>query len=598
MSKEYFTENISDETIADMIDKALKYEKTKKNEKIPRANIIKAISAAAAVVLVIGIINLLPNMLKNPNGEVGNDNGGNGTENSINSATANTTSETTELTAISTIQNVSATETNITADGRLIFQVNVNPKSKSYWKGMTMDNGDGNKYYSESNGFDTFNNDNISYNINRKAFSADGIEIHFPNGTIIKTHDTVKIDANNKNIGAVKIAGDTIIDLNGSITAEGSGKFTVITQDGAETKINGGNQSAYTGEGDPDNEAIAAYEKSGLNGIVDLLPYMSQDVIDEIARKEYERVGSIDKLSDIILYAMSNGLQSELITNEYGKNGLNSISDDKLASMDKNAIDELAKSEYEKNGFKNISDSVITFMSENVLDDLARQEYDKNGLKNLSDRILVFMSENAVDEIALKEYEKNGLESIVKIGQFTSKTFRIELAAKEPDKKINTGSIGRTINLDDGSNIQSIIEAGFMGGIKYVNIDPQKSIKIGKDGEFADISAMNFGTDDGEVTVTVNDGDKSAVITRDKDGTVSVNVKKDGKTETSVLNPETKTDITVELNGKTVVISQSFKGGDAKITITESYAKAKITVSNRANVSVSDYLEDNVIKLY
>ncbi|MCL1859822.1 MAG: hypothetical protein FWF92_11395 [Oscillospiraceae bacterium] len=61
MSKEYFTENISEETIANMIDKALKFEKTSKNKNI-KANLLKIIPAAAVVVFMIGVINILSNI--------------------------------------------------------------------------------------------------------------------------------------------------------------------------------------------------------------------------------------------------------------------------------------------------------------------------------------------------------------------------------------------------------------------------------------------------------------------------------------------------------------------------------------------------------
>ncbi|MCL2095929.1 MAG: M23 family metallopeptidase [Oscillospiraceae bacterium] len=57
MRKEYFTENISDETIVNMIDRALKFEKNVKDKNI---KIFKIIPAAAAILLVIGLVNILP----------------------------------------------------------------------------------------------------------------------------------------------------------------------------------------------------------------------------------------------------------------------------------------------------------------------------------------------------------------------------------------------------------------------------------------------------------------------------------------------------------------------------------------------------------
>ncbi|MCL1858002.1 MAG: hypothetical protein FWF92_02065 [Oscillospiraceae bacterium] len=69
MSKEYFTENISKETLAKLIDETLSYEKNKKGERIKMSNLFKIISAAAAVVLVIGFMNIMLPILSNVNVE-------------------------------------------------------------------------------------------------------------------------------------------------------------------------------------------------------------------------------------------------------------------------------------------------------------------------------------------------------------------------------------------------------------------------------------------------------------------------------------------------------------------------------------------------
>ena len=60
MNKEYFTENISKETLAKLIDETYNYEKNKKTRKIPVSNIIKIVSAATVLVLIFGFINFLP----------------------------------------------------------------------------------------------------------------------------------------------------------------------------------------------------------------------------------------------------------------------------------------------------------------------------------------------------------------------------------------------------------------------------------------------------------------------------------------------------------------------------------------------------------
>ena len=59
MKKEYFIDNISDETLAGMIDGVIRLEKNKENKSI-KYNLLKIIPVAAVIFLVIGIINILP----------------------------------------------------------------------------------------------------------------------------------------------------------------------------------------------------------------------------------------------------------------------------------------------------------------------------------------------------------------------------------------------------------------------------------------------------------------------------------------------------------------------------------------------------------
>jgi len=59
MNKEYFTDNISTETLAKLIDETLRLEKNNKNRSI-KSNLLKIIPAVAAIVLIIGLINVLP----------------------------------------------------------------------------------------------------------------------------------------------------------------------------------------------------------------------------------------------------------------------------------------------------------------------------------------------------------------------------------------------------------------------------------------------------------------------------------------------------------------------------------------------------------
>jgi hypothetical protein len=69
MSKKYFTDAVSEQTIIDLTGEMLKEEAMNKNLSKPRLNaaLLKIIPAAAMIALVIGLINILPAILNNTN---------------------------------------------------------------------------------------------------------------------------------------------------------------------------------------------------------------------------------------------------------------------------------------------------------------------------------------------------------------------------------------------------------------------------------------------------------------------------------------------------------------------------------------------------
>ena len=71
MSKEYFVDNISDETITKMIDKALKFEKNNKSEKI-KTNWAKIIPAVAMILFMVGIVSVFT-FIANINNDIASD---------------------------------------------------------------------------------------------------------------------------------------------------------------------------------------------------------------------------------------------------------------------------------------------------------------------------------------------------------------------------------------------------------------------------------------------------------------------------------------------------------------------------------------------
>ena len=95
MNKEYFTDNISDETLAKLIDEALNYETTKKNKNI-KLDLLKIIPAVAMVAIVVGFINILSYFSMVDDGNDGNDENAHSAVTATTEEPANPTEATTE----------------------------------------------------------------------------------------------------------------------------------------------------------------------------------------------------------------------------------------------------------------------------------------------------------------------------------------------------------------------------------------------------------------------------------------------------------------------------------------------------------------------
>jgi len=299
--------------------------------------------------------------------------------------------------------------------------ININPKNLSEWQGS--DN-NSNTYIQD---IDTTLRNGITVNTN--VPTADGIEIYFHNETVIKTHDTVKIDD-----GKIIIAGDSFIDGNGNIIEEGKGKFTIISKGGNKTDINGGNQQTYTGN-NADGDALEIYGKSGFKAIIDFLPYMSKNAIDEIARIEYERVVELNKLDEILIAVMSKNLLKEFAEKEYANGSISDIPGFALPYINGSLINELAVKEFEANGFKNYTPQMYPYISERIIDEIAKTEYEKSGFENFPIPIYSYMSETAICDLAVKEFETNGTKNFpAAFASLISTNIITEFAVKEYEK--------------------------------------------------------------------------------------------------------------------------------------------------------------------
>jgi hypothetical protein len=470
---------------------------------------------------------------------------------------------------------------------------------------------------------------NMTYNLNAHQKVSVIIQIHKKGekgekGEILEiaTNSVVTLDEKNN----IVIGGDTVIDRDGNIIEFGSAACSIKKIDGTVIEMN----PLPADQDDSMNEAARAeYEQSGMSeNLLEMLHYLSQDLIDELAATEYEKNGfdnfspyiypyisesTLDELAmteyeknrfenfSIHIYPyISGNIVDELAATEYEENGFKNFSPHIYFYISKNIVDELAMIEYEKNGFENFSIHIYPYISGNIVDELALMEHEKSGFKNFSPNIYAYIGENTMHNLVIAEYEKNGvknMENVAYYAYYISESCKEEIKRKEYEKTgeypVINDNIGRIGNRLD--NEFEIVETPFMGETRYITVEvndetSEEITKVGKDGEYAEIYAKNRKQSNATTSITINDDDKVAIVNRNADGLISITVEQNGNSETTEINPEVNPVTTIVLNSKTIEISQTSKIGTAYVRVSKGDITARIKVTKNAEINVYDYL--------
>jgi len=223
----------------------------------------------------------------------------------------------------------------------------------------------------------------------------------------ITTNDIVYVYFDN-NIIKIGKDQDTIVDMRGNILTQGTGVCEITRTD---SSVSGVNPPHYN-QADDDALARTTYAVSGLDGILSLLPRISQPTIDELVKNAYETSG-IKSLPDEVLSYISKDLLGYIATSEWDKTGMSNISNTIMIKMDEKSLGALAWKEFNKNGLVYFSNELISVLKCNntpnsTIDDFAKAAYEKNGFKDFSDAFMSLISKDAIDALAKEDYDKNG----------------------------------------------------------------------------------------------------------------------------------------------------------------------------------------------
>ncbi len=167
------------------------------------------------------------------------------------------------------------------------------------------------------------------------------------------------------------------------------------------------------------NEIVESKEGANLRDIEDLLPFIGKDMVNNIARKASER-GEYDDLDRVLPFAdkdVINGIARKMISED--KN-----IEDIAPFVSKDIIIELAEMLYQKSGIRAVED-IAPFIPKEQLLRIAEKEYENRGLRHF-DSIAPFLNREYLNDLAREAIQKDGIKAISNIAPFLDKNMLAE----------------------------------------------------------------------------------------------------------------------------------------------------------------------------
>ncbi|MEG1985402.1 MAG: helix-turn-helix transcriptional regulator [Oscillospiraceae bacterium] len=134
-----------------------------------------------------------------------------------------------------------------------------------------------------------------------------------------------------------------------------------------------------------------------IKDIEDLLPFMSRQTIDDMAKKLISENKSI---GDIVMF-VSRDIVNELAISCYEAKGMRAI-DDIAPFVSRDILKQIAEEEYTKNGLRNF-ETVAPFLDCRYLNHLAKQAIEKDGINAVSP-IAPFLDRQMLSEFVREKF--------------------------------------------------------------------------------------------------------------------------------------------------------------------------------------------------
>ena len=167
----------------------------------------------------------------------------------------------------------------------------------------------------------------------------------------------------------------------------------------------------YLSEDMVDQLAVKAAEEGDSHNLNILKPFVSVYVIGDIARKWMAEGKSIAGLAPFIC----EDDMCEFVNTLYQKSGLDGLTGI-LPFIYEDQLEQIADDQYQKSGLDGLR-GILPFICEDRLEEIAKQEYARSGLLNFA-VIAPFLNEDCLNTLAQKAIRKDGIKAISHIAPF------------------------------------------------------------------------------------------------------------------------------------------------------------------------------------
>lgn len=149
----------------------------------------------------------------------------------------------------------------------------------------------------------------------------------------------------------------------------------------------------------------------GFEDGLQLLPFLSADTISGLARKAAD-TGSYRKIFEIAPFVERNALEQIARDMEAERKSISDI----VPFISDAVIEELAWNRYRAEGLYSLDD-IMPFIPQETLQEIAKKEYERHGLKHFQS-IPTFLESSFLNRFARKIIEKDGVNAVQELRPF------------------------------------------------------------------------------------------------------------------------------------------------------------------------------------